>query len=477
MIRVGIVLGVLMLQWTVPGSGGTVTAEGAPVPSLVISQFKVTTSDGQFFTLYNPSATSTVNLSGFELEYFNNSDPTKASSSKFVSLAGTLDPGRSYMLSDGSATICYQMMVETASLGFSATSGSVELLQLPAQSSSSVPVPPAIQDYVGWTKKASGNNDLWSLSPSGGSVKVAGGQSISWLRTLPVQAPSAGAWQPVHPKSDDPCQLQIVQSDGTDSAQTVASTDSQLGVGQEPPATIISLASAESDDTPVLPAADKGLAAPQITELLPNPAGTGTDDTDEFIELYNPNAVPFDLAGFTLQTGLTTKHDYTFASGTTLPAKSFKAFYSADTGLTLSNTSGQAALLDPFGKALSQAAQYGSAKDGQTWALANGKWYWTTSPTPNAANVVRQPVSTASKSTASSKTSSSQSGVQGASTAAAGSSDAQDTVAQQVPIHPLVLAVVGVIAVGYGVYEYRHDIANKIYQFRRNRKPGRAARI
>ena len=82
-----------------------------------------------------------------------------------------------------------------------------------------------------------------------------------------------------------------------------------------PPATIISTTEVDATDpasallaahASQMPAADIGLSAPQISELLPNPAGTGNDATDEFIELYNPNDQPFDLSGFVLQTGLTT---------------------------------------------------------------------------------------------------------------------------------------------------------------------------
>jgi hypothetical protein len=267
----------------------------------------------------------------------------------------------------------------------------------------------------------------------------------------------------------------------------VTNPGNKLTVGQQPPATVIDLAATESDadaSAPTIPSVDIGLSAPQLTEILPNPTGTANDDTDEFIELYNPNGVAFDLSGFVLQTGTTTKHNYEFPDDTLLAPQSFTVFYSADTGLSLSNTSGQADLLDPFGNLLTQTDTYSTAKDGQTWALANGKWYWTTEATPNAANVIKQPVTATKASTKTTKatkattTSTAKSGsVQGAATTAAsnGSSDASSTTTA--PTHPLVLAVIGILAVGYGIYEYRHDIANKIYEFRRNRRLGRAARV
>jgi hypothetical protein len=255
-----------------------------------------------------------------------------------------------------------------------------------------------------------------------------------------------------------------------------------LGVGTQAPATIISVDADADPDGPVMPAGDIGLNAPQITELLPNPTGTGNDDTDEFIELYNPNDVAFDLSGFALQTGTTIKHTYVFPDETKLPAKAFVAFYSSDTGLSLSNTTGQAVLLDPFAKQLAQVDPYATAKDGQTWAFANGAWHWTTQATPSAANVIKQVVAAKTtkknnKSTAASHTSgSASSGVQGASTVASQTTLNDQEAVAPAPIHPAVLAAIGVLAVGYGVYEYRHDLANKIYEFRRDRAYRRAAR-
>ena len=44
-------------------------------------------------------------------------------------------------------------------------------------------------------------------------------------------------------------------------------------------------------------------------------------------------------------------------------------------------------------------------------------------------------------------------------------------------IHPLVLAGVGGSAVAYAAYEYRHDMANRLEQFRRYFRVRREARV
>jgi len=148
----------------------------------------------------------------------------------------------------------------------------------------------------------------------------------------------------------------------------------------------------------------------------------------------------------------------------------------------LSNTGGQAKLLDPSTNAISTTDEYSSAKDGQSWGLANGQWYWTISPTPGAANIIHQPVASSSKST---KTSSSKtktaakvstkrpktSKIKVLKSAKTGS----DTVSVT-PIHLWTLALIAGLALLYGVYEYRADLANRVHQLRRHLRARRADR-
>ena len=255
------------------------------------------------------------------------------------------------------------------------------------------------------------------------------------------------------------------------------------------------------------------LDPPKITELLPNPTGSGTDDTDEYIELFNPNDIDFPIGGYTLQTGTTTKHSYVFPVGTTLAAKSFTAFYSSATKLTLSNTAGQARLIDPKDNVLSETAAYDGADDGMAWALVNDVWQWTTTPTPSAVNLATSPVlatasavsavklatatvtnklattttkaaattkvaTTAAKSSTTAKTTKTTKTAATTTKKAATSTKGVASVATQPVrgIHPLVLAGVVMAAVGYGLYEHRNDMANALYKFRSNRAVRRSNR-
>ncbi len=453
----------IMLGLTIFSQSFSVLVDAADEPSLIISQLKITSSNGQFITLFNATDT-TLDMSMYQLEYFNNYDLSKATSSRHIALSGTLPPHGYYMVNDSSLLLCYQLTIDSQSLGLSSTAGMVQVVSY-NQSSIGSAVVKSLQDYVGWSKS---NTSYAQVLPTSTS---------SFLNRLPIDkdnnpvisAPGLGSWQAVQPDVSNPCRLLTASG-----VQTPVPTGiSQLLPPSEPPAIISNISPDESSsEVAVIPAADIGLMSPQVNELLPNPNGTGTDETDEFIELYNPNSKPFDLSGFYLQTGLTTLKKYKFPSGTLLQPKSFKAFFSEETGLSLSNTSSQAKLLDPFGNSISISSIYSKAKDGQTWSLAKGKWYWSTQSTPNAVNNIKQPLP--AKKTSNSK--SNKSAGASKSSQSTGNSSIDDKPAAA-PIHLWALALIAGLALLYGVYEYRTDLGNRIYQLRRyikNRRPNRS---
>jgi hypothetical protein len=454
----------------------SVRAETANAPSLVISQLKITSSNGQFITLYNASQ-STLDMSKYQLEYFNNYDLSKATSSRLISLAGNLPPHSYFMVNDSTQPLCYQLTIDSVSLGLSSTAGFIEVLAF-GQSVVGGAATTSVQDYVGWSKTAAtGAQTL----PSGTNGFLLRQPSDTQLNPI-VPTAGAGSWQSVQPDSANACKLVTIVTSGTPTP--VLTGLNQLLPAGEPPVTILNVVqdSADTTATPSLPPSDIGLISPGITELLPNPLGSGNDNTDEFVEIYNANASEFDLSGFGLQVGTTNLHSYTFPSGTRLAPKSFTAFFSADTGLSLSNSGGQAKLLDPFGNSLSSSATYGTAKDGQSWALAKGSWQWTTDVTPGAQNVIVVP--TAKKKTTKHRATTKTSGsVKGASTSKKAASKASTNSSQLAadassgsPVHASLLALVVIAALLYGAYEYRADLANHLHQFRRHIAARRAGR-
>jgi hypothetical protein len=154
------------------------------------------------------------------------------------------------------------------------------------------------------------------------------------------------------------------------------------------------------------------------------------------------------------------------------------AFYSSDTALSLSNTDGQVKLLEPGGNVLGQTDRYATAKDGYAWIFADGLWQWTTTPTPDAANIITAPPVLA----AASKTKTAAANKKSAKTTkpktAAANPPSSNLPSSGTPagsLHPAILAGIGSLAVIYALYEYRNDLANQLYKFRRYREARRAA--
>lgn len=455
--RVGAVVGTLGLLLACTGLPAR--ADTPTPPILSFREVKIT--GDEFIVLQANQAI--VDLSGFWLGYSSLDTATNIVPTQQLP-AIPLKAGQAVLLTSDQAQTCDAVYTSKLSASLSDTKGALELRQLKNIDANTTSF--STVDSVTWTKPST--TDKTPVTDNLDLRKETGTTTPVWYHspTTPSSTWSVGNFAN--------CSLSLAQT-----TTTPSQTFTWQASDTDPPALIESLASSatSSDNGPVIPAANFGLAPPQITELLPNPSGTGTDGTDEFIELYNPNAQGFDLTGFVLQTGSTTKHSYTFPASTALPAKAFIAFYSADTGLSLSNTTGTSDLLDPLGATLSQTDAYGTAKDGQAWALAKGSWYWTTHPTPSASNIIAQPVATASSKsgTSSSKKTSSVKGASTSKTATTlpASSSAANTTAVT-PIHPWTLAVVAGLALAYGLYEYRLDLANILHRLRRHRAPSHA---
>lgn len=442
-----------------------VQAETAQTPALVISQLKITSSNGQFITLYN-TTDSTLDMSKYQLQYFNNYDLTKATSSKLITLSGSVPPRGYYMVNDSALLLCYQLTINSVSLGLSSTAGLVAV-QAVHQAGPGGSITPVLQDYVGWSRTTAVGAQTLPANVNAFLLR----QPVDDQNNPAIAVPGAGTWQTVQPDQGNPCEL--LTASGVPGS--VATGLNQLLPATEPPATIITSSGAHGSDIvslPFMPPGNIGLMAPQITELLPNPMGTGNDSTDEFIELYNANPVAFDLSGFSLQAGLTTTRTYKFPSGTMLPPSSFTAFHSSVTSLSLSNSGGQVKLLDPFGNSLAASEVYGTAKDGQGWALAKGKWYWTLKLTPGAANVINEPPAkkTAAKTAGAKKTKSSAAKTKAAKTSLTKAATAAGYPLEgppTTPIHIWTFALIAGLALLYGIYEYRADLANRFYLLRR----------
>jgi len=435
---------------------------------LVLIEIKIT--GNEFVMLQNNTGSMITDLSKYWLYDFNNVNPLAAgvsSSSQQLPQASLAD-GQTVLLNSVGGQTCGAAVTAKLSISLTDSGGFLEIIQ---------------SNLVnGVLQQTAGDAVSWSSGTNSAAGMISGVPSSS-------ADPAAAYYRYQNASASPPYLWQLSDVDGVNSCQLnvkiagavtpgPSNPGRQLVAGAPPPAVFI-----EADDSsagPSIPPSDIGLAAPIVNELLPNPAEPQSDDEDEFIELYNPNDKVFDLTGFKLEVGSRTLHDHTLPAGTSLPPKSFTALYSIDTNLSLSNTSGQAKLLDPFGNIIGQSDVYNTAKEGQTWALANGAWYWTTSPTPNAANVIKLPKPPVKSKTSSKKGSAATAKIKTASSSNTSGSQpgsfSQPPPAPSGGLHAGILAGIGGLALLYALYEYRHDLGNRLYQLRRYREARRAAR-
>jgi len=410
-----------------------------PLPqNLSISQVKIS---GDEFVVLRNNTDLEIQLSNYWLQYFNESSLAIVGVSNSAAQLpdAKLPAHREMILSTGLAPVCGQVLVAKLPFALKDSAGLVQVVAI-SQNSSIIGYSP--QDQVSWSNAKTNNTADLKLPSSQDSKQI-------WFRN----SPHAG-WQSGLVDYNSACQ-------GANASEPSESSAVALGDSTGTPP-YVALGTGTGSSGNGIPAADAGLAPPQISELLPNPAPPQTDANDEFVELYNPNDKAFDLSGFILRTGTTSTKDFKMPEGTTIEPKGFEAFYIVQTHLTLSNSEGQAKLLDPMGNELTMSDVYTSAKDGQAWILAAGKWQWTTKPTPGAVNTVAAPVAKSSSSGSGSKSASSS-----ANPANSSGSPAQSDSSRS--INPLILAGVGAAALLYAGYEYRHDLANALRRLRRNR--------
>ncbi len=522
---------------------GSAQAAYAPIVITEMQAGSTASASEEFIELYNQSAQAIDLTAGhWQVQVASSKASSWASPLRTISLAGNLGSGEYYLLASNyqapgaSGGYLNTAADATFSAGLSAESGHVRVVYTASPTSGTTGAQ-VIDDELEWTTTTGSQMTSASIdnrapfvlsaalvpgsslkrvihpdgtfadtdtdsadfvlslcpSPTTSHAAASGGQGA--VTSEPHQASASDSNLPTAPVAtvvDAINQACAAPPSGSTQSTGDSATDGVSPPQVEPPVAEPDQPS-QADGAPLvsqptMPADDVGLMSPQITELLPNPAAPQTDAADEFVELYNGNAQPFDVSGFALETGAKAKHHYIFPSGTMLPSHGFVAYFSGTTGIALSNASGQVSLLDPFGSRLDETDPYGTAKEGQAWALAYGAWQWTTTPTPNAPNAIKMVSSSASKakSGASSTKAVTARATAGSKKAAksppamASGGEVSGVAAADTPLHPGVLAAATLFAVLYGAYEYRADVANRINQlrkyraYRRERRPSLA---
>lgn len=131
-------------------------------------------------------------------------------------------------------------------------------------------------------------------------------------------------------------------------------------------------------DEPTVPVCE-GLL---ITEILPNP--NGADKGQEYIEIFNPTLNDVFLEDCILKTSASSKQ-YVFTVDSIIQPGEYKALYDSITGLTLANAAGGNVML--IGTNDDYTVDYPpNLKSNEAWAIIDGIWQATLTPTPGAQN-------------------------------------------------------------------------------------------
>lgn len=132
-----------------------------------------------------------------------------------------------------------------------------------------------------------------------------------------------------------------------------------------------------------------------INEILPNPKGT--DEIDEWIELYNSNNFEVDLSGWQIEDTAGTINTFIIPQNIKINTNGFLIFKRPQTKIMLNNDGDGINLLTPDGK-IADSVFFTNAPLGQSYNRKNNNWVWTTTPTENSLNIITSPATKISKS-------------------------------------------------------------------------------
>lgn len=441
-------------------------------PALIISEVKIkndTLGFDEYIELYNPGLDS-VSLNNYFIGYVNS--PTPAVDQAFmqsVIAQGLLESHKSLLLAKNDTD---PHLTPSQKLPFSSLADSGGTLQISDESG-------VIIDQVSWSATAS--VAIGSIVYMPGTT-VSKSQSVTRSRTAQGEYVITPAnWQLATPTPESSTLLPLLP--------TLENTDQT----DPPPISVPSTTPATNTPTDTLQdeTVIGSLATTNgdviITEMLPNPAPPATDGTDEYIELYNQSSEPLNLKGYKLQSGNNFTYTYEFSDHVIMP-DSYDVLKVSETHLLLSNSGGRSRLLNSSGEVVAQTETYGSAAAGKAWILIDGIWQWSDIPTPGAANIasalgttttktskitVAKTAKPAVKTTKPVKTTTSKAKtpttVKKSATGSSGNKNSAAPNKAVAGLHPFILAGVGVSALLYGLYEYRHDVINLLQRLRRNR--------
>lgn len=129
----------------------------------------------------------------------------------------------------------------------------------------------------------------------------------------------------------------------------------------------------------------------RLNEILPNPSGSET--TDEYIEIYNYSSSMVDLEGWYIEdaSGADYIIDSADFSSTNILAGGYITIYRDISGIALNNSGDIVYLYQPNNNELDRVEYVESSDEDNSYNFNSGSWEWSTTLTPNALNVITRP--------------------------------------------------------------------------------------
>ncbi len=156
----------------------------------------------------------------------------------------------------------------------------------------------------------------------------------------------------------------------------------------KPTATSIPAAQTQTPmPTPTIPATPlavknypKGIV---INEILPSPEGS--DETEEWIEIFNQNNFEVDLSDWQISDKQGSITTHTFPQNTKITNLGYLILKRPESKITLNNTGDELILLNPAGEILDSAI-FDKAPAGESYNRLGSNWFWSKSLTPGKQN-------------------------------------------------------------------------------------------
>lgn len=320
-----------------------------PVFNVVINEIQTGgsgtgTTSQEFIELYNPTDTD-VDVTGWKVEYITASGATVKS---LVTLQGVL-------MSNGFALLATPEFGGSADFLFGAslsgTAGHVRLLNAAGQ----------VIDLVGWGAAIQAETSAVA-APHGGAAIVRKTDTNGQPIDTDDNSQDFIATDTPTPQGGSMYEL-------VDVCINIDGVQLTVPVGYE----IDSDGNCYESQPPI-----PYCASVELSEIMANPVGD--DSGREYIEIHNPTDETISLVGCNLRVG-----SKAYALVGSLVPGGYKALYSTQTALQLTNTGGTVVLVLSTGE---QAVSYPALGDDETWASINGRWQLSSIATPDAANKV-----------------------------------------------------------------------------------------